>query len=63
MREAGTGRDGLALAREVRPDAIILDIITPDLDGWAVLVALKADPAPADILEILISIVDERCSS
>ena len=60
VREAGGGRDGLALARELRPDAIALDIIMPDLDGWAVLIALKADPALAEVPVILISIIDEQ---
>ncbi len=31
------GKDGLRLARQERPDAIVLDVIMPDLDGWAVL--------------------------
>ena len=32
------------LARTVRPDAILLDILMPDFDGWAVLDALQRDP-------------------
>ena len=41
------GQDGLRLAREATPDAIILDVIMPDLDGWTVLRSLKADPDSA----------------
>ncbi len=59
IREAGDGREGLERARELLPDAIVLDIIMPDLDGWAVLATLKADPALAEIPVILITIVDE----
>jgi CheY-like chemotaxis protein/nitrogen-specific signal transduction histidine kinase len=60
VREAAGGRDGLALARALLPDAIALDIIMPDLDGWSVLTALKADPALAEVPIILISIIDEQ---
>ena len=41
--DRGGRADGLRLAREEKPDAIILDVIMPDFDGWAVLRALKAD--------------------
>jgi signal transduction histidine kinase/CheY-like chemotaxis protein len=57
---AAGGIDGLRLAREVRPDAITLDIIMPDLDGWAVLRALKDDPELRDIPVILLTILSEQ---
>jgi signal transduction histidine kinase/DNA-binding response OmpR family regulator/HAMP domain-containing protein len=57
---AANGVEGLARAREVRPAAITLDVMMPDLDGWTVLAALKGDPALADIPVILVTIVDER---
>jgi PAS domain S-box-containing protein len=57
---AGSGSEGLRLARELRPDAITLDIIMPDLDGWAILRDLKADPHLQDIPVILITILGDR---
>ncbi len=54
------GEEGLRLARELRPDAITLDVMMPGMDGWAVLSALKADPAVADIPVIMLTIVDDR---
>jgi DNA-binding response OmpR family regulator len=33
---AGRGRDGIALARSDRPDAVILDLMLPDVNGYAV---------------------------
>jgi DNA-binding response OmpR family regulator len=63
------GETGLKRARDLHPDAITLDVILaparsagvmPGLDGWAVLAALKADPALADIPVILVSIVDDK---
>ena len=57
---ASGGLDGLRLARELRPAAITLDVIMPDLDGWTVLAAIKGDPELAEIPVILLTIVDEK---
>jgi GAF domain-containing protein/CheY-like chemotaxis protein len=57
---AASGIEGLRLAREVRPAAITLDVMMPDLDGWTVLAALKGDPALAGIPVIVVTIVDEK---
>jgi len=54
------GREGLQLAREMRPDAIMLDVVMPELDGWAVLRELKADPALRDIPVVLVTILGDR---
>jgi CheY-like chemotaxis protein/anti-sigma regulatory factor (Ser/Thr protein kinase) len=57
---AGGGEEGLQRARELRPDAITLDVMMPGLDGWAVLSALKADPDVADIPVVMLTIVDDK---
>ncbi|MGE5027365.1 MAG: response regulator [Betaproteobacteria bacterium] len=57
---ANTGDDGLALARELKPCAITLDVIMPSMDGWAVLNALKHDPELADIPVIMMTILDDK---
>jgi signal transduction histidine kinase/CheY-like chemotaxis protein/ligand-binding sensor domain-containing protein len=54
------GQEGLRLARELRPAAITLDVMMPGMDGWAVLSALKADAATADMPVIMLTIVDEK---
>ena len=46
--------------RELRPAAVTLDIMIPDLDGWTVLAAIKGDPELAGIPVILMSIVDQK---
>jgi CheY-like chemotaxis protein len=42
---ASNGRDGLERARLAQPDAILLDVMMPDLDGPSTLAELRADPA------------------
>jgi two-component system, cell cycle response regulator len=44
VSSAYTGADGLARARERPPAAIVLDLRLPDISGWDVCAALKADP-------------------
>ena len=60
VADASGGREGLRLARELKPAAITLDITMPDLDGWTVLAAIKGDPALTEIPVILLTIVDEK---
>jgi len=57
---ARDGDEGLRFARELRPDAITLDVMMPHKDGWAVLSALKADPDVAHIPVIMVSMVDNK---
>ncbi|MFZ2140879.1 MAG: ATP-binding protein, partial [Xanthobacteraceae bacterium] len=54
------GREGLRLVRELRPAAVTLDIMMPDIDGWTVLAAIKGDPDLAGIPVVLMSIVDQK---
>jgi CheY-like chemotaxis protein len=57
---AGGGQEGLRLVRELRPAAVTLDIMMPDLDGWTVLAAIKGDPAVASTPVVLMSIADQK---
>ena len=57
---AAGGEEGLRLAKELHPAAITLDVMMPQMDGWAVLKALKADPELHDIPVIMISMVDDQ---
>ncbi|MEO7197754.1 MAG: ATP-binding protein, partial [Solirubrobacterales bacterium] len=57
---ARDGQSGLAAVRRTLPDAVLLDIRLPGIDGWAVLKELKAATETRDIPVIVVSIVDER---
>jgi signal transduction histidine kinase/DNA-binding response OmpR family regulator len=57
---AAGGVEGLKLAKDLRPTAITLDVMMPDLDGWSVLSTLRRDAELADIPVIMITIVDEH---
>ena len=42
---ASNGQAGLELARHEQPDLVLLDLMLPDMDGWQVYHALRADEA------------------
>jgi signal transduction histidine kinase/CheY-like chemotaxis protein len=57
---ANDGESGLVAAREREPEAIVLDVLLPGIDGWEVLRELKSDPSTRNIPVIIVTIVDER---
>jgi DNA-binding response OmpR family regulator len=52
---ATTGSDGLRMARSAPPEAIILDLMLPGMDGLHVCQALRGDPATAAIPIIMLT--------
>jgi signal transduction histidine kinase/ActR/RegA family two-component response regulator len=60
---ARDGAEGLAAVRRHHPAAVVLDIRLPGMDGWAVLEALKADPATASAPVVVVTILDERAQA
>ncbi len=59
VRAAADGKSGLELARELKPRAILLDVMMPSMDGWSVLSTLKADPELAKIPVVMVTFVNE----
>jgi PAS domain S-box-containing protein len=59
VQTAAGGDAGLRLARQLRPVAITLDVMMPDMDGWTVLSALKSDAALRDIPVIMVTMLDD----
>jgi PAS domain S-box-containing protein len=57
---AEDGRRGLELARALRPRAVLLDVTMPQMDGWAVLRALRADPEIGATPIVMVTVLDEQ---
>jgi CheY-like chemotaxis protein len=56
--QAKSGRRALSLLRQRRPDALLLDLIMPGLDGFEVLQQKGLDPTTRDVPAIVISARD-----
>lgn len=63
VETATGGAAGLQRAKALHPDAITLDVLMPDMDGWAVLSALKADPEVRHIPVVMLTIVDDKAKA
>jgi adenylate cyclase len=59
LHTAGGGQAALDLLAKQAVDLVLLDVMMPDLDGYAVLQRLKADPALRHIPVLMISALDE----
>jgi signal transduction histidine kinase/ActR/RegA family two-component response regulator len=55
VQEAAGGAEGLLQARAQRPDAIVLDLVMPEMSGFEVLARLKQDPLTADIPVVVLT--------
>jgi signal transduction histidine kinase/DNA-binding response OmpR family regulator len=60
VRIADSGPKGLALARTIKPDLIVLDVMMPGMDGWQVLHSLRGDSELAEIPVLMQSMLNER---
>jgi serine/threonine-protein kinase PpkA len=59
---ATNGREALERARVIRPDVVISDINMPEMDGLALVQALRADKALAPVPVMLLTALDDRAS-
>lgn len=62
VHAAYDGRQGLEKAREVMPDAIILDVMMPEKDGFKACEELRQDPKIADIPVLMLTSVGQHFS-
>ncbi|MCV2356848.1 response regulator [Paucibacter sp. B2R-40] len=57
---AGDASSGIALAHQFQPNAVILDILLPDMDGWAVMRRLKDDALTRHIPVHFLTCLEDR---
>ena len=63
VSEATSGAEGISLAQAQRPDAIVLDILMPGMNGFAVIRALRDHEATRDIPIVVWSVTSEDVSN
>ncbi|MGG7462950.1 response regulator transcription factor [Plantibacter sp. YIM 135347] len=59
VREATNGREGIAAARELRPDVVLMDIRMPELDGIAATTEICADPDLAAVRVLILTTFED----
>ena len=53
--EAANGEEAVALARQLHPELVLLDVMMPKVDGFEACRRLKEDPATADIVVVMLT--------
>jgi PAS domain S-box-containing protein len=57
---AADGKEGLEMARSLAPRVILLDVTMPQMDGWAVLRAIRAEAALRDTPVVMVTVLAEQ---
>jgi twitching motility two-component system response regulator PilH len=60
VQSAGNGTEALAAVKRAKPDAILMDVNMPVMDGFAATRALRADAQTKDIPVVLVSAKDQK---
>jgi PAS domain S-box-containing protein len=60
VRMATNGEEAMQLTRTLQPNVVMLDVLMPRMDGWAVLSAMKEDAVLAEIPVIMVTIVNNQ---
>src|SRR4051812_9169036 len=60
VREAANGEEGLAAARQFRPDVVVCDVVMPRMNGYQVVSAIRANKELAATPVILLTSLSER---
>jgi two-component system response regulator VicR len=55
VAQASSGEAGLRELRESRPDVVLLDLMTPDMDGWDVYQQIKSDTRSSGIPVLIVT--------
>ncbi|MDX1605567.1 MAG: response regulator [Candidatus Competibacterales bacterium] len=57
---ANNGEEGISMAREIKPDLILMDVVMPGLNGFQATRRLSKDPETADIPVIMVTSKDQE---
>ncbi len=60
VETAGDGTKALEIAKKVRPDLVLLDVMMPGKSGWEVARALKQDPGTQSIKIVMLTAIGEK---
>lgn len=60
IAHAYTGTEAVHRIRELKPFAVLLDVMLPGKDGWEILQEVKSDPATKDTPVIISSVIDNK---
>ena len=58
VQAAAGGNDGVVLVEKERPDLVLVDLMMPEVDGFAVCERIRKGPAGADIQIVVLSALD-----
>lgn len=61
--EAGDGSEGVALARRLRPDVILMDLMMPNMDGLTAIARIKAEMPETEIVAVTSFIEEEKVTA
>lgn len=60
IHQAGDGDEALKLAREKKPDLVVLDVMMPGMSGWEVCRSIRAEPSLSHTRVIMLTGIGER---
>jgi DNA-binding NarL/FixJ family response regulator len=61
--EAGDGNEGVAEARRLRPDVVLMDLLMPNLDGLGAIAGIKAEQPEVEIVAVTSFIEEEKVTA
>jgi twitching motility two-component system response regulator PilH len=59
VETAGNGAEGIALARELKPDLVLMDVVMPGMNGFQATRQLSRDPETSGIPVIIVTTKDQ----
>jgi twitching motility two-component system response regulator PilH len=63
VRTANNGNDGLSLAKEERPDVVLLDVMMPERGGLSTLIGFRKDPTLKSVPVVLVTGIQESLTA